>query len=647
MSQLKPLSFYLLACLTAEFARADVPAPPTTPAPPSGYCSTIYNELNGDLQAFNTVLSIPPIWKPITGPATLYGANLQSADGNVGPGLSSANYINNVQVQLQEEKALGVTAVMVPVEFPVLYAPFFGGQTEMQPYLSFYTQVAQAVRAAGMKLIVENNILLNNDIEAGWPNVASFYTSLSWSQYMAARATMAATVAQNMKPDYLVLSEEPDSEALQTGQSNMNIPADAADMISAQITAVKALKLSNIKLGAGMGNWLGATGTSSLTAYLAAYVLLPLDYIDFHVYPINTEVQASLIANTLVIASTAALAGKPVAMSEGWAWKMENSEFGVLADDVFRSRDPFSFWAPIDQQFVQTMKSLAKYTNMLYLAPENPDYLFSYQTYGGTTANGGAANCTCTTASCSSDAIVSAETTLAGAANANADFTATGFSYSADVLSSPDKTAPSEPAGFAATPAYNQVNLAWSASSDNVGVAGYNVYRCSPPTEGQSCTMAWLANATSTSYVDSGLPEQTAYNYQVQAFDLQNNHSPMSPVVSTATYKSSPSAPSNLMVTIVSATTVNLSWSAPQDAAGLSQYLIYAGTSQSSLTQIGARSASGTTFTARSLSPSTEYFFEIAAVESGVTSPMSPANWGITDPLPGRAHQPDRLAVRK
>jgi hypothetical protein len=32
-----------------------------------------------------------------------------------------------------------------------------------------------------------------------------------------------------------------------------------------------------------------------------------------------------------------------VAMSEGWLWKMENSEWGVYTGDYFRGRDPFSF----------------------------------------------------------------------------------------------------------------------------------------------------------------------------------------------------------------------------------------------------------------------------------------------------------------
>src|SRR5580698_3501349 len=391
-------------------SRADVPAPPTPPPPPAGYCSTIYDELSGDLQAFNILLSVPPVWNPIAGPPTAFAANLAVADGNTGPGLIGSDYMPGVLTQLQEEKALGVEAIMVEIGFPVMYAPFYGGEAGAAPYIDFYTQVAQAIKNAGLKLIVENNVLLTVDISSGWgTTLTNFYASLDWNQYMAARASMAATLAQAMQPDYLVVGEEPDGEARQSGQTNMDNATDAAQMISAEITAVRALKLPNTKLGAGLGNWTMPKNASTLPEYIAAYVLLPLDYIDFHLYPINTELEGPLIENALLIASTAAAALKPVAMSEGWVWKMENSEWDVLNADDYRGRDPFSFWAPLDSQYLQTVQALAKYTNMLYAAPEGPDYLFAYQTYGGTEANGGATDCMCTTESCSDNNIVHAE----------------------------------------------------------------------------------------------------------------------------------------------------------------------------------------------------------------------------------------------
>jgi hypothetical protein len=120
--------------------------------------------LSGDLQAFNVLLTVPPTWNPIAGGPSLYAADLAVADGNTGPGLIGSDYLPGVLTQLQEEKALGVKAIMIEIGFPVMYAPFFGGQANVAPYSSFYTQVAQAVKAAGLQLIVENNVLLTVDI---------------------------------------------------------------------------------------------------------------------------------------------------------------------------------------------------------------------------------------------------------------------------------------------------------------------------------------------------------------------------------------------------------------------------------------------------------------------------------------------------
>src|SRR6267378_1798644 len=67
----------------------------------------------------------------------------------------------------------------------------------------------------------------------------------------------------------------------------------------------------------------------------------------------------------------------------------------------------------------------------------------------------------------------------------------------------PDTTAPSAPTGLGATAASaTQVNLSWTASTDNVGVTGYRVERC----QGAACsTFAQVATPTATSFSDTGL----------------------------------------------------------------------------------------------------------------------------------------------
>jgi hypothetical protein len=93
-----------------------------------------------------------------------FAANLAVADGNTGPGLIGSDYMPGVLTQLQEEKALGVEAIMVEIGFPIMCAPFYGGEAGAALYINFYTQVAQALKNAGLKLIVENNVLCLNSV---------------------------------------------------------------------------------------------------------------------------------------------------------------------------------------------------------------------------------------------------------------------------------------------------------------------------------------------------------------------------------------------------------------------------------------------------------------------------------------------------
>jgi exo-beta-1,3-glucanase (GH17 family)/chitodextrinase len=86
-----------------------------------------------------------------------------------------------------------------------------------------------------------------------------------------------------------------------------------------------------------------------------------------------------------------------------------------------------------------------------------------------------------------------------------------------------DTTPPSTPPNVsAALVSPTQATISWSASSDNVGVAGYKVYRNS----------SLLARTTALSYVDSSLIAGAQYFYNVSAYDAAGNESMYSDAVS-------------------------------------------------------------------------------------------------------------------
>jgi hypothetical protein len=65
-----------------------------------------------------------------------------------------------------------------------------------------------------------------------------------------------------------------------------------------------------------------------------------------------------------------------------------------------------------------------------------------------------------------------------------------------------------------------QIDLSWDASTDNVGVTGYHIYRDGGGTP--------IATVTGTTYQDTGLSPLTQYTYKVSAIDAVSNESAQS-----------------------------------------------------------------------------------------------------------------------
>jgi hypothetical protein len=85
-----------------------------------------------------------------------------------------------------------------------------------------------------------------------------------------------------------------------------------------------------------------------------------------------------------------------------------------------------------------------------------------------------------------------------------------------------DTTPPSAPANLAATGGDGSVALSWSASSDDVGVSAYEVYRANPDGSWPTDPIATTAPDTRT-YTDTGLTNGTTYTYRVAARDSAGN----------------------------------------------------------------------------------------------------------------------------
>src|SRR5262249_6531832 len=72
------------------------------------------------------------------------------------------------------------------------------------------------------------------------------------------------------------------------------------------------------------------------------------------------------------------------------------------------------------------------------------------------------------------------------------------------------------------------IDLSWTASTDNVNVAEYDIYRGS----------TYVGSSTSTVFSDSGLTPSTAYSYTVKANDSAGNVSAASNTATATTLAS-------------------------------------------------------------------------------------------------------------
>jgi chitodextrinase len=201
------------------------------------------------------------------------------------------------------------------------------------------------------------------------------------------------------------------------------------------------------------------------------------------------------------------------------------------------------------------------------------------------------------------------------ATDAAGNLSAYSNTSSATTPAAADTTPPTAPTNLAATAASaSQINLSWTASTDNVGVTGYLLERCS----GAGCTnFAQIATPTATTFNDTGLTASTSYSYRVRATDAAGNLSAYSNTSSATTPAAAdttpPTAPANLTATAASTTQINLSWTASTDNVGVTGYKVErcSGAGCTNFAQIATPTT--TTFNDTGLTASTSYSYRVRA----------------------------------
>lgn len=199
-----------------------------------------------------------------------------------------------------------------------------------------------------------------------------------------------------------------------------------------------------------------------------------------------------------------------------------------------------------------------------------------------------------------------------------------------------DTSNPSIPNNLTAAPVSNtQINLTWTASTDNIGVSGYQIFRDS----------IQVATTTNNYFNNTGLTASTTYTYYVRAFDAAGNRSNASNNVSATTLNiadnTSPSVPSNLVANVISAHQINLSWNTSTDNIAVAGYEVFrngspiATTTANIFQNTGLTASTTYTYTVRAFDAAgnrSSYSTTVSAITLGnssstdTTAPSAPSN---------------------
>ena len=328
---------------------------------PSRYAD-LYSYLQNNLNSYEASLDA---LMPKEERSTVFATELLTANGNRGTDLFQPGVINSVKLSLDRFQEIGIEGVTVAIGYP-LFDPSFPRHDD---YVAFYRSVAEEVHRRGMKLDVECAVAFAN---------TPFSTiTWSWSGYTveslaAAKQTMLQIILTEVQPDYLNLGSETSTEAQLTGIQNLSDPQTYARYVKLQ---VQGLSKGSTLVGAGSSAWEDTT-TASLLADIPE-----LDILTFHVYPIDATSQQ----NSIQLADIAHAHGKRAVLDEAWLYKMRPTENGgvAMSSNIFK-RDSYSFFAPLDQQFLRCMAKLAQVGDIEYLSVFWSTHFFAYLDYTDT-----------------------------------------------------------------------------------------------------------------------------------------------------------------------------------------------------------------------------------------------------------------------
>ena len=326
--------------------------------PPLRYAG-LYRQLGAALDAFEADLDTR---QPAAPRHVIFGTGLLAANCNRGEALLEPAALDTVRLCLDRFKEMGIGGVTVACHYP-LFDPAFPRHDD---YVEFFSSVADEVRSRGMLLDVESHVIFT---DTPFSPVMWNWKAYTVDSLAAARRDMAQLILDRVRPDYLNLGTESDTEATLTGIADLKKP----EVYVAFIGSIgQGLVKGDTKLGAGMGAWDDAAQGELLADEPW------LDFLALHVYDLNP----GSLQKALYLGEVARAHGKRLILDECWLYKQRLGKAGGVAvsSEIFK-RDSYSFFAPLDQQFLRCMAKLAQAGEMEYVSAFWSTFFFASLDY--------------------------------------------------------------------------------------------------------------------------------------------------------------------------------------------------------------------------------------------------------------------------
>jgi RNA polymerase sigma factor (sigma-70 family) len=277
-------------------------------------------------------------------------------------------------------QAMNINAVHVLIMAPDLL------ETNATALVDFYQRLASEIHSRNMKFYVEHFVYppASAHVPKEMQDLLSKHALKGLhddpqgrKDFLNMMEKEISLVYRDIKPDYLSIVTEPETLLRWT---HLSLSADdLANWVGEVTTRLKSTGASpNTLLGAGALTW------ESEDFDLKFAQQANLDYIDIHLYALKLKNEDQLARlSTLVQKIRQQRPNMRIAIGE--AWLLKTTGASEPSPPVYRTaffQNNFSFWSPLDQQFLSLLMGVAQKENISIVVPFFSQFYFTNYTFG-------------------------------------------------------------------------------------------------------------------------------------------------------------------------------------------------------------------------------------------------------------------------